>query len=60
MNVAQYVNDQLQYLDEGSPLTMTISREKSGELCVTIATGSLSDDTALQTAKFFSETQVNT
>lgn len=60
MNVAQFVNDQLQYLDVDSPLTMTIRREKSGELSVQTVTGESLEDTELQVAKFFSETQVST
>lgn len=40
-DAAQFVNDQLQYLREGLPLTMTITLEKSGELSVSTATGTL-------------------
>lgn len=56
----QSVNVLLDYLKPGSAWIMTITREKSGVCYVQTVTEESSEDTELQTAKFFSETQVNT
>lgn len=59
-DAAEFVADRIQYFVQGSPLTMTISRDRSGACYVLSAIEELLEDTALQTARFFSETQVNT
>lgn len=58
--VAAYVADQLTILKRNLPLIMTITLGKSEDFSVSIATVASLEDTELQTAKFFSDTQVNT
>lgn len=57
--LAAFVVDQLQYSKPGSPLTTIITPVKSVGYYVSIVTGESSEDTELQMAKFFSDTQVN-
>lgn len=57
--VVEYVGGMLPHLDKSSAWTMTIKQVRSGDYSVLIATDELSDDTELQRAKFFSDTQVN-
>jgi hypothetical protein len=54
------VGDLLLSLPKDLPLTMTITLEKLGDCSVQIVTDTSSEDTDYQTARFFSETQVNT
>jgi hypothetical protein len=59
-DVVEYVNAKLLRLEQDSALTMTITRESYEDFSVIFVTEELSEDTELQRAKFFSETQVNT
>ncbi len=55
-----YANELLPFFAPGSALTMTITREKSGDYSVQTVTEESSEDSEMVAAKFFSETQVNT
>jgi len=59
-DVAEFVRDRLTGSVPGSVLTMTITPGQSAGFYVHIVTDESSEDIELQTAKFFSETQVNT
>lgn len=56
----EFAKGWLNTLRPGLQLTMTITPGKLGGYYVSTVTAELSDDTELQTAKFFSDTQVNT
>jgi len=58
--VVEYVSDLLDVFGPDWPLTMTITRGKSGAYSAHIVTDTSWEDTEHQTARFFSETQVNT
>nr|WP_244567708.1 hypothetical protein [Bradyrhizobium erythrophlei] len=58
-DAAAFVNDHIKNLGPTLLLTMTITLEKSGGCYVSIATDESSEDTELQRAKFFSDTQLS-
>lgn len=58
--LAEYVKGTVLFSELDSPLTMTITPESYGAYSVLTVTDESSDDIGIQTAKFFSDTQVNT
>jgi hypothetical protein len=59
-SVARYVKEHLSNLRRGSRLITTIQQVRSEVYSVSCATDMSWENTELQQAKFFSETQVNT